>query len=156
MSEGKTVWQQTVGVPSGVNGAGGTRKFSLLSFRQSDATQLYIRVEDVEESVICTTTALGRVILGIEPDAQFDDSNTLHVMQVVGPKQFIYTHIGLNGEILSQENYTTLKYRPTLRRDASGRVAIVGGQRVADSQTATGGERIPNKLSDRPVQVPKQ
>lgn len=157
LSEGKTIWQQTVGVPSGVKGSGGTRKLSLLSFRQAEYTCLYIRVEDVDASLVCATNMLGRVLSGIEPEIQFDLENNLHVLQVVGPKAYLYSRIGLNGELLSQANYSTVKYRPTLRRDAAGMITVVGGQMLQDDGTAVGSTgKAPNKLSDRPVAIPKE
>lgn len=154
LSEGKTVWQQTVGVPEGVEGAGTTRKLSLLSFRQFEYTMIYARVEDADSGTVYATTALGRVISGLEPDAQVDLKNNLHVLQVVGPKTYLYSCLGLNGELLSQQNHYSLKERPILRRNASGAVSIYGGMSQPDNADSDRLKRA-NKLSDRPVQIPQ-
>lgn len=156
LSEGKTVWQQTVGVPEGVKGSGGTRKYSLLSFRQAECTYLYARVEDVDNSIVCSTISLGRMISGLDPDVQLDVQNTLHVLQVLGPKAYLYSHIGLNGELLGQNNYTSVKYRPILRRQASGEMVVYGGDLQADQPAGSAQEKVPNKLSDRPVPIPRE
>ncbi|MEI8235308.1 MAG: hypothetical protein WCH57_11585 [Verrucomicrobiota bacterium] len=155
ISEGKTIWQQTVGVPDGIQGAGGTRRLSLLSFRQSDYTYLYVRVEDVDGGMIYAATPLGRVIAGLDPDVQVDLKNSLHVLQVVGPKSYRYSCIGVNGEVLAQENYFSSKERPILRRNASGAVSVLGGQ-VQVQEGTSGASKTANKLSDRPVPIPKE
>ena len=155
LSEGKMVWQQTVGVPNGMEGAGSTRKLSLLSFRQSEFTIIYARVEDVDGGTMYATIPLGRVIAGLEPDVQVDLQNTLHVLQVSGAKMHLYSHLGLNGELISQSNYFAIKTRPTLHRDASGNVTVVGGSLQPETE---GSDKLKaaNKLSDRPVQIPKE
>ena len=158
LSEGRTVWQQTVGIPEGATGAGGTRKISLLSFRQSDFTRLYARVEDVDEGTVYATTPLGKIFAATEPDVQIDCNNTLHVLQVAGPKLYLYSHLGLNGEMLSQEQYASGKARPILSRSAAGIVTVAGGE-VQQPDTAAGAAekaKTVNKLSDRPVQIPKE
>ncbi|MCX6968129.1 MAG: hypothetical protein NTZ46_10215 [Verrucomicrobia bacterium] len=155
LSEGKTIWQQTVGVPEGVEGAGGTRKLSLLSFRQAEYTMVYVRIEDVDAGTVFATTALGRVIAGLEPDAQVDLKNNLHVLQVAGAKTYLYSCLGLNGDLLSQSTYYAVKTRPTLRKDASGMITVVGGDLQPEGAAANKMKKI-NKLSDRPVQIPKE
>ena len=155
LSEGKTVWQQIVGAPAGANGAGGSRKFSLLSFRQTDYTYLYLRVEDIDADMIYTTMPLGRIIAGVEPDAQIDLQNSIHVLQVIGPKTYLYSHVGLNGELLAQNNYYSTNVRPELHRDAAGNVTVIGGE-LQPQTGKTDEAKSPNKLSDRPVKIPKE
>ena len=160
ISEGKTIWQQTVGVPDGVEGAGGQRKISLLSFRQTEYTYLYARVEDTDTGMVYATMPLGRLIAGVEPDIQMDIQNRLHVLQVAGPKVYLYSQVGVNGELLSQDQYGSTKARPSLRRDPSGLVAVVGGELQAPptpsgAAPAKGGN-VPAKLSDRPVLLPAE
>ncbi|XHR27807.1 MAG: hypothetical protein ACFUZC_17975 [Chthoniobacteraceae bacterium] len=156
LSEGKVVWQQNAGVPSGYNGAGGTRKVSLLTFRKSESTYLYVRVEDPDNAVVFCTLALGRIISGIDPEMQFDGQNVLNVLQLIGQKTYLFTRISLDGEVISQETYTTAKYRPTLRRDASGSISVYGGTATRTGAPGDPGEKVPNKLSDRPVPVPAE
>lgn len=161
ISEGKTIWQQTVGVPDGMEGAGGQRKVSILSFRQTDYTYLYTRIEDAETLMIYATMPLGRVIAGVEPDIQMDLQNRLHVLQVAGPKTYLYSQVGLNGDLLSQDQYgSTSKTRPYLRRDPTGLVRVAGGELqappAAPGAAAAPGAPVPAKLSDRPVAIPAE
>jgi hypothetical protein len=160
ISEGKTVWQQTVGVPDGVEGAGGQRKISLLSFRQPEHTFLYVRVEDADNGMIYATMPLGHIIAGLDPEIQMDIQNRLHVLQVAGPKVYLYSQVGVNGELLAQDQYASTKTRPGMRRDPSGFVKIVGGELQAPPATSgTAGIKpgnAPAKLSDRPVLLPAE
>ncbi|MEI6562041.1 MAG: hypothetical protein WCO68_08170 [Verrucomicrobiota bacterium] len=155
ISEGRTVWQQVVGVPEGVEGAGSTRKLSLLCFRQTEYTTIYARIEDVDNGTVFATMPLGRVIAGLDPDAQVDLQNNLHVLQVSKAKTLLYSCIGLNGELLAQNTYYAAKNRPSLRRDAAGAVTVVGGDLQPETPGADNLKKA-NKLSDRPVQIPKE
>jgi hypothetical protein len=110
-------------------------------------------MEDPDNAMVYGTTAMGRIISGIDPDVQFDTHNVLNVLQLTGQKTYLLTRISLDGEILAQENYTTAKYRPVLRQDASGGMVVYGGTLLQPAGAP--GERTPNKLSDRPVAVPE-
>jgi hypothetical protein len=161
ISEGKTIWQQTVGVPDGEKNAGSMRKLSLLTFRHSDNESLYVRVEDNDTRAIFCTVPLGRLV-GIQPEMQLDIFNHLHVLQVTGAKTYVYSRIGLNGEPIQQRTYTELAKRPTLRRDKVGEVDVLGGQmadpsapKEATGTAAASGVGVP-KLSDRPAGIPTE
>lgn len=153
ISEGKTVWQQTVGVPEGVDGAGRYHVYTLLSFRQPKDNMLYLRVEDKEQGIIYATYPLGPLIASNEPQIQLDERNGLHVLQLVGPKTFTYSRIGINGEWIGQTTYSELKNRPRLKRLASGQVSVTGGQVEVPATAQAGAPPVP-KLSDRPVGMP--
>ena len=62
VTDGRPIWQKTVGMPDGVGGGGNTRTFSLLSNRFPDHTSLYVRVENKESGAVFTTFSLGRSI----------------------------------------------------------------------------------------------
>jgi len=151
ISEGRTIWQQTVGVPEGEEGAGGMRRHTLLLFRQFERTYLYARVEDVDGDVVYACSALGRILSGVDPDVQLDAKNNLHVLQLIAPKSHLYSCISVNGEVFNRANYTAPKERPVLRRTADGTVSVAGGYKQ-DPDKTKGPEA--NKLSDRPVKMP--
>lgn len=156
LSEGKTIWQHLVGVPEGANGAGGTRKLSLLSFRQTDYSVLYARVEDVDSGMVYATMPLGHLLGGIDPNVQVDTQGNLHILQAAGPKTYLYSSISLNGELLISENRYSTTTRPTLRRNAAGAVTLVGGSLQPDTGGLAEKAKLANKLSDRPVQIPAE
>ncbi len=153
VTEGQTLWEQKVGIPQGQKDAGQYRTYTLLSFRNQDNI-LYVRIQDEGAGVVYGTYPLGRLIDGYPPEAQVDMLSQLHILQMVQPKEYLYTRIGPDGDLLGQQDYTDLKTRPRLDRTADGDVAIGGGIEVlpkSPDQTAATGP----KLSDRPPGLPE-
>ena len=155
LTEGKLIWQQVVGVPGGEKGAGANRTISLLMHRQPKENKLYVRVEDKDSGIVCGTYELGRLLVGNEPQIMLDQGNRLHILQVVGPKTYLYSRVGVNGEWLGQTTYNSTKRRPALRKLPSGIVEVFGGQEYVAS-TPQPGAPPPAKLSDRPPGMPSQ
>jgi hypothetical protein len=154
VTEGQTLWQQTVGIPDGQKNAGQYRQFTLLSFQQTKDNMLYVRIEDQNAGVVYATYPLGRLIVGYDPEAQVDMLSQLHILEMVAPKEYLYTRLGPNGEMLGQQDYTDLKTRPHLKRTSDGDVAIGGGIEVLP-ETADQANAVPGpKLSDRPAGMP--
>lgn len=152
ITEGRLLWQQTVGVPT-LNGLkGGNRTISLLSQRMSERTDLYLRIEDKDAGIVYCTHRLGPFITFGKPDIMLDTSNSIHVLQNNIPHQFLYTKIGLDGKILDQLAYSAPKVRPELKRLEDGSITVEGGTLFDPRATPTPG--IIQKLSDRPVPLP--
>jgi hypothetical protein len=152
VTEGQMLWQQTVGIPDGQKNAGQNREFELLSFRQPKDNMLYVRIEDHDAGIVYATLPLGRLINGYDPEAQIDASSQLHVLEMVSPKEYLYTRLGPNAEMLGQQDYADLKTRPHLKRLADGDVAIAGGMEVLPQTAQT--TPVGPKLSDRPAGMP--
>lgn len=156
ISEGRTIWKQTVGVPETLPNAGNNHTIKLLEF-QRDKRYLYIRVEDEEMGRVFCTYRAGHMIDGTNPQVQLDTSNNVYVLHLVGPKTYLLTNVGVNGEFLGQTTYTAPKSRPYFRRLADGTVQLVGGKREAQTTAANGAAPDgppPIKLSDRPAGLP--
>ncbi len=151
VSEGKVFWQQVVGVPEGMDGAGGTRTVSLLSFRLEKDNRLYVRVEDKDKGMVYCTQQLGPILSSGAPQVEIDRANQLHILQLVGLKTYLYTKVGVNGETLGQSTYNSVNSRPNLRKRKDGEVGVYGGQ--VDIPVAASAADAPAgpKLSDRPA-----
>lgn len=153
MTEGRLIWKQVAGVPSDQPDGGQMRVFSLLAHQRGNKTLLYVRVEDKGDGSIFCTYPIGRLLDGVTPQAQFDSSNNLYVLQLVGQKAYVLTKIGSNGQFGGQTNYSAPKSRPTLRKQSDGTLQIVGGRRDEPlAQNPNAGP--PPKLSDRPPGFP--
>jgi hypothetical protein len=152
ITDGKSIWSQTVGVPAGKDGGGGYREMELLSFQLPRERALYARVTDESTGEILCTYPLGHMLIGMNPSTEFDESNTLHIFHMVGPNTYWLSKIGVNGEWLGQRIYNAPKGRATLRKKPDGSLVVVGATRQADK---TGAPPVP-KLSDRPVSIPGQ
>lgn len=151
ITEGRMLWQETVGVPEGVSG-GATRQITLLAHRLPASTMLYIRIQDTDAGVVYCTHQLGRFIGFNNSDVQLDKVNHIHVIQNIAPKAFLYSEIGLNGEVLQRQAYQEQKERPFLARTGDGVVSVVGG--LAYDANAPAPEKQLPKISDRPVPLP--
>jgi hypothetical protein len=105
ISEGRIVWEQTVGVPDTMPNAGGAHRVQLLSLQGAQHVYLYCRIDDPNSGEVFCCYRLGHTIDSTRPQMQFDTTNTLHVLHLVGPKTYLLSQIGVNGEYHGQSNY---------------------------------------------------
>jgi hypothetical protein len=152
VTDARPIWQKTVGVPEGMPSAGEVRTYSLLSNRFLDHTSLYVRVENRNNGIVYATYSLGRIIANIDPQAEIDQANQLHVLHCAAPRNWAYSHVGLNGELLAHSNFLETKTRPRLRHTADGSIAVNGG--VLDVPSADSKRSLAPNLSDRPPAEP--
>lgn len=149
--EGKLIWRQTVGVPEGVEGAGEMRKIALLTMEMDKGRSLYVRVEGDTDGIVYGCYNLGPLIEGREPSAMFDAGNNLAVLQLIGPKTYLLSRIGVNGNFIDQGTYVTPKIQPFLRKTPEGALQIVGAIRQQDQVAKAEAPVIVPKVSDRPA-----
>lgn len=154
VSEGRILWRKTAGVPEGQPGAGQMRTFTLLSHQVGEQNSLYVRVEDQAESMVYCTFPIGRLLDNVAPQVEFDSSNNLYVLHLIGMRAYVLTKVSPNGEFGGQVNYSAPKTRPTLRKIANGSLQIVGGKREGDVVPVGTLVELP-KLSGRPPGFPK-
>jgi hypothetical protein len=151
ISEGRTVWKQVVGVPETMKNAGDMHEFTLLAAQGSQHQYLYCRVTDPGTGKVFGMYKIGHMIDGSQFDAKFDATNTLHVLHLIGPKTYSLTQIGPNGEVHGQWTYDAPKFKPSLRRDPTGNLDIIGATRRVE---AAKNLPPPPKASDRPPGLP--
>src|SRR5688572_23514786 len=75
ISEGRTVWKQTVGVPDTMSRAGEMHEVSLLSAQRGPHQNLFCRITDPQTGSVMCMYRLGHLIDGTNFDAQFDAMN---------------------------------------------------------------------------------
>jgi hypothetical protein len=154
VSEGRLLWRKVAGIPEGSPAAGQMRIFSLLSHQLGEANTLYVRVEGQDDGMVYCTFPIGRLVDGVEPQAEFDSSNNLYVLHLIGMRAYVLTKVSPAGEFGGQTNYSAPKTRPTLRKTAAGALQIIGGKRESAIAQASIPVEQP-KLSDRPPGFPK-
>ena len=125
VTDARPIWERTVGVADGSPASGKTRTYSLLSNRFLDHTSLYVRVENKNSGVVYTTYSLGRIIANEDPQAEIDRANQLHVLHCAAPRNWSYSHVGLNGELLAHSTFLETKTRPRLRPASDGTIATL-------------------------------
>jgi hypothetical protein len=153
VTDARPIWQQTVGIPTGVAAAGEVRTYSLLTNRFPDHTSLYVRVQDKDTGVVYATYSLGRAIAFEQPQAEIDRANQLHVLHCAAPRAWSYSRIGLNGQLLEHSSFMETKTRPRLVHSGNGDVAVRGGLIETPAQSS---RSTAPKLSDRPPGLPKE
>lgn len=154
ITEGRPIWQEVVGVP-GADGKPELRTITLLSHRLSRTTRLYVRIEDKEKGKVFATHQLGPFLTFGRPDVVLDARNELHILQNSAPKHFLYTHLGLQGEVLGQQAYSEAGSRPTIMKKPDGSVAVVGGKVYTPGEEEAA-QSAADKVGDRPVPLPGQ
>lgn len=154
VADARPIWEETIGIPDGVPGAGEARTYSLLSYRFPDHTALYVRVANKDRTIVYTTYSLGRIIAYHEPQAELDRTNQLHVLHCAAPRSWTYSHINTSGRLVAQSTFAESRSRPRLGRLANGAVAVRGGrldlQVVPSSQNSA--SRFPSQLSNPPIE----
>ncbi|MEX1119655.1 MAG: hypothetical protein WEB60_12770 [Terrimicrobiaceae bacterium] len=152
VTEGRALWEQTVGVPPDAGLPGKTRTYTLLTHRLPSSTRLYLRVRDEERGIVYSTTQLGRFLSYGNPEVRLDRGNEIHIIHNMAPKEFLYSHFGLDGKVRKQQAYQDWGTRPVLVPTTDGGISVVGG--TAYDPKATPPERQLPGLGDRPVPVP--
>ncbi len=151
ITEGHLMWQQEVGVP----GSTDSRLVSLLSFRLPQGDRLYIRIADEKNGVIYSNAKLGRLLSLYKPQIVFGRENVIHVLHHAAPRNYLYTKMNLDGEVLERETYLAPKYDPVLRVNEDQMVFIVGGVPEQPRGDVAGDRADLPKLSDRPPELPQ-
>lgn len=153
VTEGRSIYKKTVGVPANQPGGGGLREINLLTHRLPSSTQLYLRIIDPERGIVHCTHRLGRLVSYGTPEVILDINNHVHVLQNVAPKSFLYSHIGLNGEVITRKTYQQNVKRPALVRTPDERIVVVGATEF-DPQAEQEKKQSTPSISDRPVPIP--
>jgi len=153
ITEGRQVWQQKVGVPAGQPGEGGIRQITLLAHRLPQSTALYIRIEDPDKGRIFCTHRIGRFVNFGPPTVELDSQNQVHILQLLAPRSYLYSHFGLNGEVIDRKIYNTATTPPRLQRTPDGGIEVSGGQYFDPNAAPV--EKAEESLNARPVPLPK-
>ncbi len=156
ITDGKVIWEQVVGVPQGRAGAGGMRRYMLLTYRDKEKTNLYVRVKNENSGAVLTTHRIGRILLFSEPQVTVDGDNRLHIFYNGAPKTFVHAEVELNGTVNKPDVYRELgtTNRPYLVTNRSGGVKVVGGKHLnPDTPEADVNAGI-RRLSERPPGLP--
>lgn len=153
ITDGRQIWQEVVGVP-GTGGRPELRTITLLSHKLSRSTRLYVRIEDRERGKVYATHQLGQFLTFGRPEIMLDVDNRIHILQNTLPKQFLYTHLGLDGEVLGQQAYREAGSRPRLVKKDGGAVGVAGGRAFKPGEEEEQQEGATDRIGDRPVPLP--
>ena len=152
ITEGRPIWQEVVGVPGG-DGKPSLRTITFLSHKLSRSTRLYARIEDRENGRLYATHQLGPFLTFGRPDVVLDARNEIHILQNSAPKQFLYTHLDLDGKVIDRQFYVEAGSRPRLAKQDGGTVVVSGGRPYTPGEEEKA-QMEADKIGDRPVPLP--
>jgi hypothetical protein len=152
VTEGRKLWEETVGVPPNSGLDGKSRTYTLLTHRLPSSTMLYLRVSDPDRGLIYCTTQLGRFLSFGKPDVLLDPKNEIHIIHNLAPKEFLYSHFNLNGKVQKQQAYQDWGSRPSFARTTEGTISVVGGTPY-DPKATPPEQKLPG-LGDLVVPLP--
>lgn len=156
---GARLWEREFGLPSAEPGSVPLmRKYILQEANYLKRNlRLYLRITDPTETQILRVIPLGSIVSFAQPQPQLDGASNLHLLFQNGRATFAYYVINPEGEILVRQTYEIAGSRPRLGLDASGRIAVVGGQRrytVEDIPPSVSGWGSPQGPTDSSSSVP--
>lgn len=155
VSDGRELWHQVVGVPSGREGEGTYRRYTLLTFTNGTEKNLYIRVHDERTGAVYATFSLGQVIMVRNPERTIDQQNRLHLLHMGAPRTYAHTVIDVDGKVVSRDIYREDGgNRPQLAPSGVGDVVVVGGISQAEDEANPLDADI-HRLSQRPGGLPR-
>lgn len=151
---GKTFWNTTVGVPESRQGSGSFRTFSVIQLQRKEGIFLYAKLEDRESGWRFPPYLLGRMLSAMQPQVQIDRDNNLYVFHAVDDEHYMLSQIdvatGQSGQAVYRSK-TPRAGRPALQREPEGKLVIVGGIRMSESDASEQSAPARSKLSDRPA-----
>jgi len=132
--EGTRLWEESFGLPStNSTAAPEMRKFVLQQANYLRKITLYLRLTDAAETHVIRLFPIGPLLSFSRPEAQVDSQSNLHLLYQNGPHIFSYTIYNANAEMILHRTYGFGNIRPKISRDPNGKVFILGGVRVAES-----------------------
>lgn len=124
---GVKVWEKDVGVPGTTPPV--VRTYALQQATFFKETRLYARVSEANEADIVRVVALGALPSAGRPEAAVDNSSQLHVLFQAGQKNFTYSIVTPQGDLIIRQTHEITTTRPRLRAEADGRITVSGGVR---------------------------
>lgn len=133
ITRGTKIWNTTFGVPAAFNGGGEgqppeVRQYHLVQSNLKDELRLYARVTDALENVI-RIVPIGALVSFSRPEPQVDQWSNLHILYQNGARNFSYTVINPEGQMIAKETHLNTDTRPALAVTDEGRIFVKGGLR---------------------------
>ena len=119
----KVLWTRQFGVPQGNNRPIQFRKYSLLSYRDSNRSNLYVRVSTKDDARVLATYSLGRALVSYQPNVDIDANNRLNVLHLGGPQFYAHSIVGTDGSLIRQDYYKQVNGSTPALTNLSGSIA---------------------------------
>ena len=148
LNPGRTYWSQKIGVKS--DAGAGTRIFKLITFSDSQKTQLYAQVVDAETGVQMRTFPLGDALMLRRPMVTLDRAQRMHVMFLATPTMWVHCQVSADAKLVDRDIHQRAgQGDPVLMAYGDGSVRVVNSIPYDPKAVAAEREKI-RKASDRP------
>lgn len=150
--DGAKLWSQEFGIPAtNTNHPPEVRKYALQQANYlKSQLKLYVRLTDVSETKVFKVFPIGPMVSFGQPEPQLDKYSNLHVLYQNGPREFSYTVINPDGDVIVRQTYDYVNSRPRLQMSEDGKLIVIGGVR-----RVTVNDVPPPKISTGDVQQSK-
>ncbi len=123
----KTIWSQSFGVPRGQNRPIEFRKYTMLTFRDRDTSELYVRVSAQDDSAVYSTFSLGNVLRSYQPKVDIDSANRLHILHLGAPERYVHSIIDTGGTPEPHKFYKPAAGDRPILVNQRGNILVRGG-----------------------------
>ncbi len=148
LNPGRTYWSQKIGVKS--DAGSGARVFKLITFSDSQRTQLYAQVVDAETGVQMRTFPLGDALMLRRPMVTLDRAQRMHVMFLATPSMWVHCQVSADAKLVARDiHQRAAQGDPVLMAYGDGSVRVVNSIPFDPKAVAKERENI-RKASDRP------
>jgi hypothetical protein len=147
ITNGRTLWSQTTGLPSSGNKQDEYRTYSLVARTSAQEDLLHICVKDDARQLTYELLPLGGFLTLTKPEARIDKQGHLHVLYQNGPRSFGYVHVDPYAQIVERAAYSDFLSKPQLVTNDDGTIRVRGGEQTypKSEQVMTNGEVNPPK-----------
>lgn len=132
ISRGNKIWEQTFGVrgdsSEGADARPEIRQYQLVQANLRDELRLYVRVTDERENDL-RVVPIGPLVSFSRPEPQLDRWSNLHLLYQNGARNFTYTALNPEGQMIARETHLNTDSRPVLFANDEGRISVKGGVR---------------------------
>jgi hypothetical protein len=146
----KPFWEQSYGVPLGLPGAGQIRRYALCLLRDTEHTNLYVRMLDDKTGIKMNTFSLGNCIMVSDPQVTIDGTNMLHVLYMTRPQIYAHAIVNTQGRLekitFHKEAHTD---RPQLVVQKDQSISVLGGTVYDPNAPATPATKA-RSIKDKP------
>jgi hypothetical protein len=132
--QGREIWHELAGLPTGPEGRDEYRLYTLLARRTQDTETLYISVQDQEKQVVYGVLPLGAIIPAGEPQALIDKAGRVHILFHTQPRSFGYVCVDGQAQLVDRAVYSDVGSQPQLLADADRNVRVIGGEQTFPRQ----------------------
>jgi hypothetical protein len=147
----KPFWEQSYGVPLGLPGAGQIRRYALCLLRDTEHTNLYVRILDDKTDIKLSTFCLGNCIMVADPQVTIDSANMLHILFMAKPQIYVHAIVNTQGRLEKAPTFhkEVPTSRPQLVVQKDQTIDVLGGT-VYDPTAATTSGTKARSIKDKP------